>query len=146
MKEGRRVEPAPRGSPQRRVCGVPAPPLPRQELPGACGEGSPFPPAPRRGLRARAPCPSSEGARDSSRGPGPSDLGCPGGWASDPPLAPRLRNLPRTSFRRCCEVHDWHSAGKKNGPFSDLDTLWTLIEIGFWGLEPSPRTNRSSLH
>lgn len=93
-EEGRRVEAAPWGSPQRRVCCIPAPPPPRPELPRACGEGSPFPPALRRSLRAGAPRPSSVGVRDppgtASCGPCPADLGRLRGWASDPPPAPAV--------------------------------------------------------
>lgn len=87
VKEGRRVEAAPRDSRRLRVCSVPAPPPPRRELPGACVVGSPFLSALSWGLRARVPHPSSDGARDppgaASCGPGPSDLGCPRGWATD---------------------------------------------------------------
>lgn len=80
-----------RGSPLLQVCGVPTPPPPWPGLSGACGEGSPFPLALR---RARNPRPSSQRARDppaaATRSPGPSDLGCPGGWASAPPAAPQV--------------------------------------------------------
>lgn len=102
VKEGRRVEATPRGSTQRRVCGVPAPPPPRRELSGACDEGSPFPLAPRRGQSAGAPRARFERARTRQGlricGPGPPDLGCPRGWASDLPPTPRFQQPSRTSF------------------------------------------------
>lgn len=148
--EGRRVEAAPPGSPPRQFCGVPAPPPPRRELPGACGEESPLLPAPRRSLRAGAPSLSSEGARDppgaASRGPGPADLGCRRGWASDPPPTRGSSSLHPTSFRRCSEVHDWHSGEKQKLVPSQTLTLWTLKEIKSWDLESFLRTSRSCSH
>lgn len=87
MEEGRRVEAAPRGSPRRRGCGVPAPSPSRRDSPGLAAREAPFPPALRRGrsagVPARVPRQLATRGGASSGGPGSPDLGCPQGWASD---------------------------------------------------------------
>lgn len=90
-EERRLVEAAPRGSPQQRVCGVPA-------APAAL---APW------GLRRRKPLPAGAEAEPAHLSPprefrgslGPADLGCPKGWARDPPPDPRLLQPPPNKFR-----------------------------------------------
>lgn len=80
-----------RSSPLLQVCGVPTPLSPWPGLSGACSEGKPFcastekgPEPPPKFLKSRDP-PAA-----ATRNPGPSDLGCPGGWASALPAAPQV--------------------------------------------------------
>lgn len=68
------MEAAPRGSPQQRVCGVPAPPPPRRELP--------------RGLRRGKPLPAGVEEEPARGSPPPEFCGSPGP-ARDCELRPR---------------------------------------------------------